>query len=70
MDNADTVYEPDVMVRCGISVRHYQVITTGNPAIIHHGRDDTGAITTAILRDGAVQLAPPGLALSGIFNGL
>jgi Uma2 family endonuclease len=107
--NADTIYEPDVMVRCGTpldenaievtdpliiievvspssarrdtgskladylsiaSVRHYLIVTTGNPAIIHHRRDDTGAITTAILRDGAVQLDPPGIALSGIFDGL
>jgi len=107
--NADTIYEPDVMVRCGEpldrnaievtdpiiiievlspsssrrdtgskladylsipSVRHYLIVSTDTPLIIHHRRDETGAIATTILRDGAVRLDPPGIALSGLFDGL
>jgi Uma2 family endonuclease len=107
--NPDTVYEPDVMVRCGApldgdaievtdpiiiievvspssakrdtggkladylnipSVRHYLIVLTDKPTMIHHRRDDTGAITTAILRDDAVRLDPPGIELSGLFGGL
>lgn len=107
--NADTIYEPDVMVRCGAplesnaievtdpviiieivspsstkrdtgsklagylsipSVHHYLIVLTDNPTIIHHRRDDTGSIATSILRDDAVWLDPPGIALSGIFDGL
>ena len=107
--NADTIYEPDVMVRCGMSldrnaievtdpiivvevlspssskrdtgskladylsipsVRHYLIVSTDTPVIIHHRRDETGAIATTILRDGAVHLDPPGIALSGLFDGL
>jgi Uma2 family endonuclease len=107
--NADTIYEPDVMVRCGTpldrnaievtdpiiivevvspssskrdtgtkladyltisSVRHYLIVSTDTPVIIHHRRDETDVITTTILRDGAVHLDPPGIALSGLFEGL
>ena len=107
--NANTIYEPDVMVRCGESlhkdaievtdpmivievvspssakrdsgskladylsipsVRHYLIVLTDNPTIIHHRRDDTGAIATTILRNGAITLDPPGIALSGIFDDL
>ncbi len=104
--SADTVYEPDVVVRCGEplddnalevtdpmivievvsptsarrdtggkladylsipTVRHYLIVMTNNPAIIHHRRDETGAIATAIIRDGSVHLDPPGLTLSDVF---
>lgn len=104
--DADTIYEPDAMVRCGLpldndateatdplvvvevvspssrkrdtggkledyfripSVRHYLIVKTENQAIIHHRRDDAGAITTHIIRDGVIQLDPPGLAVTGLF---
>lgn len=104
--SADTVYESDVVVRCGgplddnalevtdpmivievvspssarrdtgsklvdylsiPAVRHYLVVMTANPAIIHHRREENGAIATRIIRDGSVRLDPPGITLSEIF---
>ena len=105
--DADTIYEPDAMVRCGRpiddnatevvdplivievvapssrkrdsgskledyfripSVRHYLIVKTENQAIIHHLRDEAGGITTHIIRDGTVQLDPPGLTVTGLFG--
>jgi Uma2 family endonuclease len=104
--DATTIYEPDVLVRCGPpldddatevtdplilvevvspssrkrdsgskledyfrlpSVRHYLVVKTENHAIIHHQRDETGVITTHIIRDGTLRLDPPGIRLSDLF---
>lgn len=104
--DATTLYEPDVLVRCGApvddqalevtdplivvevvspssqkrdtgskledyfripSVRHYLIIKTENTAIIHHQRDETGVITTAIVRDGTLRLDPPGMTVTNIF---
>jgi Uma2 family endonuclease len=104
--DADTVYEPDALVRCGptldddaveladplivvevvspsssrqdsgskldgyfrmLSVRHYLIVTIRNRAVIHHQRDHAGAITTRIIRDGAIRLDPPGIELTGLF---
>jgi Uma2 family endonuclease len=104
--DADTVYEPDALVRCGPrldddavevadplivvevvspssasrdsssklegyfrvpSIRHYLIVTIRNRAVIHHQRDDAGAITTRIIRDGAIRLDPPGIELTGLF---
>ncbi|MFO1039761.1 MAG: Uma2 family endonuclease [Geminicoccaceae bacterium] len=45
------------------SVRHYLIVKTDTRSVIHHRRDDTGSIRTAILRHGAVQLDPPGIEL-------
>ena len=105
--DADTVFEPDMLVRCGLpldddalvigdplivvevvspssgrrdsgskleayfrltSVRHYLIVKTDNRAIIHHRRDDSGEITTRIIRDGIVELEPPGLVVRGLFG--
>ncbi len=105
--DAHTVYEPDVLVRCGAplpdetikltdpiivievlspstrardagakladyfrlpSVRHYLIVRTEDRAIIHHVRDDAGAIATLIIRDGAVRFEPPGIELQGVFG--
>lgn len=105
--DADTIYEPDAMVRCGRpiddnatevvdplilievvspssrkrdsgskledyfripSVRHYLIVKTENQTIIHHLRDEAGGITTHIIRDGTVQLDPPGLTVTGLFG--
>ena len=102
-----TVYEPDVMLRCGPalpddalvvtdpmvlvevrspstaardagakledyfrlpSLRHYLIVKTENRAVIHHARDAAGVITTRIVRDGALRLDPPGVALSALFG--
>ncbi|MBS0639382.1 MAG: Uma2 family endonuclease [Proteobacteria bacterium] len=43
------------------SVRHYLIIRTADLAVIHHRRDDAGAITTNIIRSGPIRLDPPGL---------
>ena len=105
--DANTLYEPDVMVRCGpplpdysvkltdpiilvevrspstgyrdagaklddyfrlASVRHYLIVKTENRTVIHHARDETGAITTRIIRDGALLLDPPGIELRDLFG--
>ena len=50
------------------SVRHYLIVKTRTPVIIHHRRDEAGDITTRIIRDGAVQLDPPGLTVTGLFG--
>src|SRR5689334_12387590 len=105
--DANTLYEPDVLVRCGPplpddalktpdpvilvevlspstrardagakledyfrlkTVRHYLIVKTENRTIIHHVRDDAGAITTRIVRDEAIALDPPGIELRGVFG--
>lgn len=51
------------------SLRHYLIVKTENRAIVHHARDEAGAIQTAIVRDGrAIALDPPGITLHGIFD--
>jgi Uma2 family endonuclease len=49
------------------SLRHYLIVATDTRTVIHHARDEAGAILTRIIRDGAVRLDPPGLWLDGIF---
>jgi len=104
--DADTIYEPDALVRCGApldgnalvvtdpiivvevvspsshkrdsgskleayfrlpSVRHYLVVKTENQVIIHHRRDEAGAIATRIIRDGRIDLDPPGIRVTELF---
>lgn len=43
------------------SVRHYLVVDPVKRLVIRHSRDGGDAIATAILRDGALRLDPPGL---------
>ena len=50
------------------SLRHYLIVKTENRAIIHHRRDDTGAISTHLVRSGVVTLDPPGLTLASLFD--
>lgn len=45
------------------SVRHYLVVDPKQRAVIHHARDVTGGIHTLILRDGALDLTPPGMSV-------
>jgi Uma2 family endonuclease len=45
------------------SVRHYLILRIENRTVIHHARDDSGAIATRILTDGRIEMDPPGLAL-------
>lgn len=53
------------------SVRHYVMLDPGPRTAIHHARAEDGAIATAILRDGALRLDPPGIAipLAALFEG-
>ncbi len=48
------------------TLRHYLIVKTENRAIIHHDRNETGVITTRIIRDGAVVLDPPGIAIDDL----
>jgi Uma2 family endonuclease len=45
------------------SVRHYLIIKTTNRTVIHHRRDDAGELQTRILREGTLELQPPGLTM-------
>jgi Uma2 family endonuclease len=45
------------------SVRHYLVVDTEHRAVIHHRRDEAGAIGVRILHDGPLALDPPGLEI-------
>jgi Uma2 family endonuclease len=45
------------------SVRHYLVLDAEGRAVAHHRRDESGEISTRILRNGTLHLDPPGLVL-------
>jgi len=49
------------------SVRHYLIIKTENRSVIHHARDDAGAIATQIVRGAPIVLDPPGITLPPLF---
>ncbi len=49
------------------SVRHYLIVRTEDRTIIHHQRGENGIILTRVVRDGPIQLDPPGLALTDCF---
>jgi Uma2 family endonuclease len=100
--DAETIYCPDAMVRCGEalpgdtlkvtdptivvevassssepccstvklaayfrmpSVRHYLIVLTEHPMMVHHARGEGDAIQTRILTGGALPLDPPGIVL-------
>lgn len=46
------------------SVRHYLIVDPTARLIIHHARQDDTTILTRVHTDGAIDLAPPGLALT------
>jgi Uma2 family endonuclease len=46
------------------SVRHYLVVNSVKRVILHHCRDDAGAISLRIVREGLLELNPPGLVLA------
>jgi Uma2 family endonuclease len=46
------------------SVRHYLIVWADRPHIVHHRRDDAGAIGTTVLTGGALRLDPPGAAIN------
>jgi Uma2 family endonuclease len=45
------------------SLRHYLIVRTDQPTVIHHRRGDGDVIDTRIATAGAVQLDPPGITL-------
>ncbi|HSA82341.1 MAG TPA: Uma2 family endonuclease [Geminicoccaceae bacterium] len=45
------------------SVRHYLLVRTERPTVIHHQRGNDGSIATRIITTGALALDPPGLTL-------
>ncbi len=45
------------------SVRHYLIVNGDSRRVIHHRRDDEGAITTDIVSAGSTDLEPPGLTI-------
>ena len=46
------------------SVRHYLVVKADNGAIIHYQRMNDGTILTRIIRDGPLDLDPPGITVT------
>jgi Uma2 family endonuclease len=49
------------------SLRHYLVVAADIRTVIHHHRRETGEILTRIVREGPIELDPPGIVLDGIF---
>jgi Uma2 family endonuclease len=45
------------------TLRHYLIVRTDRPTVIHHRRGDGEVIETRIVTSGALQLDPPGIAL-------
>ena len=46
------------------SIRHYLIVRLVQRAIIHHARDEAGAISTRIVQAGELDLTPPGVRLA------
>ena len=46
------------------SIEHYLVVHPKQRAVVHHSRQGSGEIRTRILRDGVIDLAPPGLSVA------
>lgn len=46
------------------SVMHYVIVDPDQTLVIHHARAAEGAIHTRILRDGILQLDPPGMEVA------
>jgi Uma2 family endonuclease len=45
------------------SIKHYLIVNPVKRVVVHHARTDAGAISTRILSEGEVELAPPGLSV-------
>ncbi len=50
------------------SLRHYLLVRTKGKIVNHYARDEAGVITTRIIRDGTVELHPPGIVVRGLFG--
>ncbi len=51
------------------SIQHYLIVDLDRRHLLHHKRGGAGTIVTAILKEGALRLNPPGIeiSLAGIF---
>jgi Uma2 family endonuclease len=45
-------------------VRHYLIIWADREQVVHHRRNDAGAIDTTELTSGGIGLDPPGIAIT------
>ena len=45
------------------SLRHYLIVRTDRPTVIHHRRGDADVIETRVVTAGALELDPPGITL-------
>lgn len=45
------------------SIVHYLIVDADDKTVVHHSRQDGGALTTEIRRDGILTLDPPGLSV-------
>jgi Uma2 family endonuclease len=46
------------------SIRHYLIVFSEKRVVVHHQRNDAGAIETRIVHDGDIALNPPGMKLA------
>src|SRR5208337_2094531 len=46
------------------SIQHYLVVDLERRLVLHHKRGDAGTIITAVVKEGAVRLDPPGIEIS------
>jgi Uma2 family endonuclease len=46
------------------SVRHYLIVWADRQQVVHHRRDEGGAIATTMLTSGEIGLEPPGIAIA------
>ena len=51
------------------SIQHYLIVDLDRRLVLHHKRGDAGTIVTAIIKEGALRLDPPGIEISldGVF---
>lgn len=51
------------------SIQHYLIVDLDRRLVLHHKRGEAGTIVTAIAKEGALRLDPPGIEISldGIF---
>jgi Uma2 family endonuclease len=45
------------------SIRHYLVVLPEQGVVVHYRRNDGGALDTHIVREGAIDLTPPGMTV-------
>ena len=50
------------------TVRHYLIVLTESRTVIHHSRAANGLILARIVKEGPIELAPPGMVLPGMFE--